>query len=366
MRRTIFLFTVMAVTFFGASGVALAVVGSNPDPGTVQANGRVSAVLTVGDRVYLGGSFTSVNGAARSHLAAVDARTGDLTGWQPKTNGPVAALAASPNGSLVYAGGSFTRVNGAVRNRLVALGAGTGAVSRGWRPSAGGGGVDALAVYGGRVYVGGDFTAVNGSSRQRLAAVDTTGRLTGWSPAANGRVRTLGLSVSGGHVYAGGQFTRVNGAQRPYLAALRAADGARIDGFRPDTPNGQVFDLAVSSRRVYTAEGGVGGAAAAYTLGTGAEAWSRSTNGDVQAVTFLDGTVYLGGHFDSFNGQTRRSFAAVDAEAGAMTSWNPSANPTYPGVWTLSADRARARIYAGGDFQTVSGASRARFAQFSQ
>lgn len=365
-RRTVLMLAVVGATLLGASGVAHAQVSSDPDADSVRVNGRVSDVLVVGNRVYLGGSFTRVNGNVRNHLAAVDARTGRLTGWKPSANGDVLTLEASSNGTVVYAGGEFTRVNGRPRGRLVALSRTTGTVRANWTPSASGGDVEALAFSGGRIYAGGEFTRVDGRGRQRLAAVTTSGKLTGWAPRANARVRALALSPSGGRVFVGGAFTFVNGVSRPYLAALRAEGGGNVGGFRPGTLNGTVYDLAVSSNRVYAAAGGPGGAATAHNLTTGRKAWSRSANGDAQAITFLDGTVYVGGHFNRFANEGRRAFAAVNAGSGAVTPWNPGASPDFPGVWALTADRARTRIYAGGDFQSVAGESHPRFARFSQ
>ena len=63
-------------------------------PGTsYQANGRVAAIVTIGNVVYLGGSFTSLRPAgapagtgevARSHLAAVNRDTGALLAVEPQ------------------------------------------------------------------------------------------------------------------------------------------------------------------------------------------------------------------------------------------------------------------------------------------
>src|ERR671919_1883424 len=80
---------------------------------TAAPNGRVHAIVRVGDTVYLGGSFTAVrrkdgSTATRNRLAAINATTGELTSWNPNANGTVHALATSSDGSRIYAGGDFT------------------------------------------------------------------------------------------------------------------------------------------------------------------------------------------------------------------------------------------------------------------
>ena len=102
---------------------------------------------------------------------AVDASTGQLTSWDPNANDAVQALAVSSDGTRVYAGGSFTSVGGAARNRLAAIDAASGAVDPTFTPRANDA-VRAIAVLGNRVYVGGRFTTVNGQARTRLAMVD--------------------------------------------------------------------------------------------------------------------------------------------------------------------------------------------------
>jgi len=54
------------------------------DPHT---NGVVYALASVGSAVFLGGTFTSVNGWTRNHLAAVDITTKVATSWDPGADG---------------------------------------------------------------------------------------------------------------------------------------------------------------------------------------------------------------------------------------------------------------------------------------
>jgi hypothetical protein len=356
-------------------------LSSVPDEGTVQTNGRVDSILVVGNRVYLGGTFTTVNGVPRSRLAAIDASTGELTDWAPRASTVVRALAASPDGSRIYVGGDFRSVNGVLGfGRLAAIDASTGALDASWKPQADSV-VRALATLGDRVYIGGDFLTVNEQGGQHLAAVDgVSGTLdSDWYPVANGTVRTLLPSSDGKSVYAGGDFTAINGRTRPYLALLNSAVG-NVRSWQPDIdPNGRVWDLEVSSGRLYSAEGGEpGGAIAAYDTNTGARLWRHWTAGDVQAVTVLGNKLYIGGHFTSVGGEygrldgriPRDAFAAFDAASGELDAqWVPTQvreTKSEGQVWAMESDALRGRVYAGGDFTAISGAAHQGFAQFSE
>jgi trimeric autotransporter adhesin len=86
------------------------------------------------------------------------------------------------------------------------------------------------------------------------------------------------------------------------------------------------------------------------------------TNGRVNAVAYLGGTLYLGGSFTQVNNTTRNRLAACNATTGALLPWNPSANNV---VRALKVSPAGTRVYVGGDFSTVGGAVRSRVAALS-
>jgi len=373
MRRVILLLASMSLAVLLACGVAFAAaVGSQQIGPTVDTNGIVWTSLRVGDIVYLGGAFSSVNGKPRSGLAAITANTGRLTGWAPKANHAVLALAASPSGESIYAGGEFTSVNGIARGHVVAIGASTGRVRKEWNARADLP-VYSLATLGRRVYLGGEFNEVNGRNRQGLAAVrSTNGKVyLNWAPTTNGIVRTLGPSPNKRRLYAGGNYSVISGKRRPNLAALHPATGAVKDWSpNPKVDNDyEVFDLAVTRKTVYVAGGGrnPGGTAEAFTAAKGASVWRYSSNGDFQAVARLKGKLYFGGHFTTLYMKTkekrRNKLMAVAARTGRLVArWKPSANR---GVWSMTANPGRHRVYAGGAFTEISDRPMRGFAQFS-
>ena len=120
-------------------------------------NGPVYATAIIGDTVYAGGSFTQVRNQggsqvlSRANLAAFDRVTGAIRStFAADTNGVVRSLAT--DGTRLYVGGSFTTIGGAARQRLAALDPSTGVVATGWVVNASAH-VYTLNVRGTRLYV---------------------------------------------------------------------------------------------------------------------------------------------------------------------------------------------------------------------
>ena len=337
------------------------------------ANNTVNAISANGTRIYVGGPFTSVGGTSRNNLAAVSATSGAVdASWNPNANGKVNVLALSADKSRLYAGGSFTSVGGTSRGRLAAIDLVSGEVDPVWKPGTANSTVQAIAVSGQRVYLGGDFTTLKGASRSRLALVDgvTGGLDANWTPTADTTVRALALSVDGSHVYVGGEFTQISGSTSyRRLARLSSVTGAPDDSWRPN-PGYTIFEVEVSDKLVYAAGGGVGGNLVAFDatrpLATGEFTWRVQGDGDFQALMLRGDKVYAGGHFDDIGGQVRNKLAAVDAATGALDSgWIPSiAGSQEIGVWSITGTSGP-RLYVGGDFVKVGTAAQQGFAQFT-
>src|ERR671911_543053 len=251
-------------------GPAGAVVSADPDDGTCDVNdGRVNAVVYLGGTVYLGGSFTQVDGQTRNRLAACDAATGNLLSWNPNANGVVRALKVSPAGT--------------------------------------------------RVYVGGDFSAVGGATRARVAALNpTSGAAFGWSPYVNDSVKSITTSNSGATVYVGGDFDSAEGAGRRHLAAFNATSG-NLTSLKPTISNGtgNFATVPASGNTVFVGGRASGGYVQAYGPNVGGTpVWNVGTNGDVEALAVSSSILYVGGHFTSIGGGARGHPAAPRTPRG--------------------------------------------------
>ena len=149
-------------------------VEAAPAP-TWQTNGRVNAIVQVGDVVYLGGRFTEVhdgNGTSlpRSRLAAIDLTTGEPTAWDPSADDEVFSLAAAPDGSRIYVGGKLRTVGGASVFNVAAVDPIEGLAVPDWRPKVSAP-VRALAAWEDRLYLGGTFGTISGTTRRGIAAL---------------------------------------------------------------------------------------------------------------------------------------------------------------------------------------------------
>jgi uncharacterized delta-60 repeat protein len=146
------------------------------------AAGVVNEILVQPDnKILVAGNFSSFNAASRVNLARLNSNgsTESTTTFNPGT-GPdstVTTMALQADGKILI-GGFFTNVNGAARAHLARLNANGGVESlttfnTGSGPS---GVVQGLALQAnGKILIGGEFTQVNGSSRARQARLNNDG-----------------------------------------------------------------------------------------------------------------------------------------------------------------------------------------------
>src|SRR5918997_1394994 len=192
-------------------------VAADPLP-TVQIDGVAWTQRVIGNTVYVGGRFTTARPAgaaagslttARANLLAYDIRTGNLiTTWAPTTNGDVLSIVPSPDNTRLYIGGSFTTVNGQTRNRIAALDRATGNLIGSFQPKPDAT-VRAIVATTDTVYMGGLLSGVGGVARSRVAAVRSSdGALLSWAPSAQGgSVHSLAMSPDQSQLIIGGSFT---------------------------------------------------------------------------------------------------------------------------------------------------------------
>ncbi|MEV2212043.1 fibronectin type III domain-containing protein [Streptomyces sp. NPDC050997] len=179
-----------------------------------------------------------------------------------------------------------------------------------------------LASANGVVYVGGTFSSVRPpgaapgqqqAKRRNFAAFDAaTGKLLPCAPSFTGldhTVRAMKASPDGRTLYVGGSFNTVGSTRVANAVGIKTADCSLSKDFRP------------------------------------------SVASTVRAIDATDGAVYLGGDFVRAGGQVRNRLAAF-APKGSLLPFK--ADLDHP-VRALSAASSHGRVFVGGDFESVNG-----------
>jgi hypothetical protein len=392
--------------------------------------GVVWALKVIGSKVYAGGSFANAfppgadptgtaGEVARGNLLAFDVTTGQLDGFAPDLNGPVQALAASPDGSVLYAGGRFTSVDGQPRSMIAAFDTATGALRSTFAPVLTGSSVNAIAVTADAVYVGGWISSANGVKRRHLVAFDTSGHLLPWAPTPNQQVDALLVAPSGDRLVVGGRFDAIDGRPQRGMAALRLTDAKALpwaanrvirNGVASGTFAGRagVSSLSTDGTLIYgtawvysNAKTGNLEGAFAVDPASGAIRWIDDCHGDLYS-SYSDGTtLYLAGHphdCESVGGypqnadapNTRYSMAVTTAVRGTLwsaprlgklyTDWSGRPAPAivdwFP-AWTTGTATGQGQatwavagtgdyVVFGGEFPAVNDAPQQGLARFAR
>ena len=367
----------LVVTGAGAAGAAPAlgqVVSTNPVNYTPNINqGAVYKSAEVNGMLFAGGSFTTVTAAAgttpagtfsRSHIVAFNAATGSIsTSFTPSINGNVWAIVAS--GGSLYVGGTFSTVNGVARRGIVKLNPTTGAVDQAFNARLTGN-VSEAAVVNGRLIISGTFS-------KKIAALNlATGADTGYinipiagSVATNAgpvEVYRFAVDPAGTRLVGIGNFTTVGGQPRVRALMLTlGATSATVNAWRyrplevacsapklqdqvrdvDFSPDGSYFVIVATGGTPRSGQGGVGicDAAARFETDVAAPArptWINYTGGDtLHSVAVSDKAVYVQGHqrwLDNPQGHdnagpgavSRPGIGAIDPNTGLALPWNPT------------------------------------------
>jgi trimeric autotransporter adhesin len=333
-----------------------------------QADNEITAVQQVGGTVFLGGYFSSVGGQFRPIMGSVDTATGNATNWFPLNGGPSQIASVSQfiyaNG-YIYACGPFTQINSVARLGLVKMDA-AGNVVLGWNPgstlSGGFGIVSSMALSHGKLYVGGSFTAIGGQTVTDVAAIDTgSGQASTWNPAANNTVRTV--AIAGSRLFVGGDFTSIGGKNVSYLASVDTSTGTAStwDAQLNENPYTlSSYGNILFAGGLFTSAGSVTrNNLAAVDLTTGLiTPWNPNASGGVSALALVADKVIVGGNFTSIGGTNRSYLAAVDTAGGSLIpAWNATTGGSVFAMMVFGN-----RLYLGGNFGNVNGSVRSYLA----
>ncbi len=204
---------------------------------------EAAAVDSLGN-IYVGGSFTKVDGLTRNRIVRLTPQGEVDATWDPGVgfNNTVRALAVDAQDRLLV-GGSFSQFQG-VNARFVARLATDGTLDTSFNIGTGPNNyVDHIVVQSGdRVVIGGVFNQFNSVTSGRLLRLDADGTRDGtFDPVPNNTVRGL-VGLSDDRLLVGGDFSNIGGVARNRFAWLTAS-GA-VSDINPTFPFGNVFPIA--------------------------------------------------------------------------------------------------------------------------
>ncbi len=406
-----------AATGAAPAGVLFSAVPAATTPNVGDGSGfTVRAVVQLGGKVVQGGLFSTVTapgsatGLSRSNLYAADAVTGAIDpGFAPAVDGAVAALLTGPPSlpGTVFIGGSFSHVNGTAVKGVALLSLSDGSLVAGFGSPILNGVVNSLTMAGSRLLIGGTFNKVGGLAHAGLASVNaTTGAVdpylsvqlaghhnygvncTPGSRCSSGPIGASRLAVSpdGTQLMVIGNFTSADGLARDQIARLTLTPaGATVDpGWQTSLYHPACYafafdsyirDVAYSPDGSYLVVAATGGGGQPSTATGGCDAAARfesAAQGSSVQPTWLDfagndtlysvavtaSAVYVGGHqrwLNNANGSDfagggsvpRPGIAALDPVNGLPFSWNPGRNPRGARVEVLYPTSAG--LWVGGD-----------------
>jgi hypothetical protein len=370
---------VAAVPTVASASIALGVVVSaNPANFTPNvASGAVHKLLQVGGTMYAGGTFSSVSTPAgvspggtfaRSNIVAFNATTGVVsTSFAPSVNGEVWAMAS--DGASLWIGGTFTSVNGVARRAVAKLNlnptTGAATLDTTFNMNLASGKVTELALVNGRLIAGGTFTgklrAVNPATGANTGYLNLSISGTVADNAGPVEVYRFAVNPAGTRLVAVGNFTSVGGQTRYRAFMLTLGATASVNAWYypplqnrcradslPDymrdvdfSPDGSWF--AFVSTGFIPQAGGVGrdlcDAAARFETNVPNPArptWINYTGGDtLHSVAATDVAVYVQGHQRWLNNPqgsnsagpgavSRPGIGAISPTSGLALSWNPT------------------------------------------
>lgn len=381
---------------------------------TPQINGVVWDQIIVGDVVYFGGSFTSARpfGAKpgekespRGNIGAYNLKTGELLPWAPKFNGAIRTFEKSVDGKYLYIGGEFTSVDGAKRYRLATIDIASGKLASHFSPTFDYN-VYAIEAIGNVVYVGGKFSSVNGEARTNIAAFrNSDAYLFNWQPEiVGGHVRALAVNAGTMELVIAGNFSRINGYYTPGWGAVHATKGESVPWaanriIQNHGRKAAIYSLTKNDEGVFATGYAFSsrfkfeGVAKALWDGGGLN-WTMGCRGDHYDAVPNGPVVYAAGHahdcepIDGIIEEKPRNYQHALAlttkwpkntynkggyfsryRAPKLYGWNPKfTNGDYTGqlqaTWTV--ETSGDYVVYGGEFPTVAGVKQQGLARFAK
>ncbi len=332
--------------------------------------GKVQALARQADgKIILAGRFIQVNGVVRNSIARVNTDGTLDTSFDPGTGFdlPPTRLVIQADGKII-AVGSFNSFNGTPRLRIARLNT-NGSLDTGFTPVvADFNYVRAVSLQlDGKILIAGTITSVNGTSRAGAARLETSGELdNSFNPVFGSPDLSEIFEQADGKIMVGGSFSGVNGFNRSGMVRLN--NNGTLDQTLTATglggvdriwrqPDGKYLVTGTTIRR-RNSDGTADSSFVSPELNT-----SSSSGSSVDTVVIeADGSLIVGGRFDSVNGSYRPNLIRLTA--------NGTVDPLFvatgaSGPVRTSVRQPDGKIVFGGEFTRIDNVTRSGIARMS-
>jgi hypothetical protein len=271
----------------------------------------VKSMKLIDSTLYLAGQFYNINGSSfTSSVVSFNLNTGQLLPWHPANMGESWTIEA--DAANVYLGGGLTEPSGGSgRTNLFAISRATGTLMS-WAPNPNNN-PNCLHIANGNLYVGGKFTNISGQARNRLAAYDLSSlSLTTWNPNADWDVNAVVSTDS--TLWVGGSFSKIGSINVGLLAGINLATGIVTDTLVKYASSGHHVNSITVKGKWVIAGGGFkinssnpcnnvamydAVGKAVFPSSSFCEVFSNS--GDVNTLSVIGTDLYVGGNFTNLN-----------------------------------------------------------------
>ncbi len=296
----------------------------------------IKSLCLIGNSLYVGGIFTSIDGISLSNIAKWDG-----TNWHALGTGANAAVnALITDGTTLYAGGSFTSIGG-VSSSLAKWNGSSWSTVGG--QSVSGGGVNTLLFNNGLLYAGGDFTFVGVTNIKRVAAFDGSN----WYSFGSGFDQGVNaLAHDGTTLYAGGGFTTSGGVTARRVAKWNGSSWVELGtGLDNSCYSLLCIGSDLYAAGYFTTAGGVAAKNIAKWNGSAWSALGDGLNLSVYSLTEMNGDIYAGGAFTSSGVNSMKYMAKWNG-----SSWTNIGANLDGAVWAILPSWHFQSFIVGGQF----------------
>lgn len=316
---------------------------------------------------FVAGEFTEAGGVPANNIAKFNVNTSTWSALGGGTNATVRELKYNSLTGILYVGGSFTSVNGDIDAGCIAqFDTNTSTWNRigtagmaGAYPS-----VNAITFEGATLYAAGFFDTADGTEVNNVAKWNGVA----WSALGTGTNDEVNaLIIEGTGLYAGGYFTTAGTVTNVgYIAKWTPASGTwsalglGLDGFVNTFALGNLSTLWVGG--FFTTAGGEpANSIAVWPIGGGGS-WSTLGSGmnyeEVNKLKFDGKVTYAGGKFTYADSVLTNNIARWDPYASSP-AWEVLGSGTDDTVRAIGLDyntqSGAPVLYVGGDFTTAGG-----------